>query len=335
MSRSSLLSAYYQQPVSVDIPQLPGWVTGGAFNQIERDILSTNAARAQLESQRQSNELNDFRLQQAELEQGFNENLSTALSGNPTTDLRKTYELAMQEAIRSGVPMQALKFQDGITQLDRQERLDRNDAMSRANNFFRIGAFDQAKAELLQAGIPADNVVNKDTINAWNIRNSIGYGGGRVAFDGDGNPIQILPPAAAPRAPSNERHTNLQTGATDFFDENDPADQERIKNEGWVKDKDLTTMDKIRIRKSKEQAGEFSSGTESSGGWFSTPRTGEPEAKKQQDLVDGLAEKYGKPGTVTDDGGTFEPRDGTIIRSKKTGKQFKIVNGQMVPYEGR
>ena len=284
MSRSSLLSAYYQQPVTVDIPQLPGWATGGAFNQIERDILSTNSARAQLESQRQNNDLNDFRLQQAELEQQFNENLANVFSGNPTSDIRKMYELAASEAVRSGVPMQALKFQDGIQQLERQDRLDRNDLQSQMRWLWTQGMDSEASEMARALGYDPENLFNDQARSFRTMRNTFGGASDRVRLNERGEPEVIYD---APEKPVKPKVWYQLDGT--IVELPNTVDGERTAREMGLVERYEDAWQVPIPGESKEQEGP---------GLLERLmpfKTGEPEAKKQQDLVDGLGEKYGAP----------------------------------------
>lgn len=330
MSRSSLMSQYFQQPVSVDIGQLPGWVLGGGFNQIEEDVMGLNAKRQALESQQIANEINSRREQELAAQMEFQNKLSGVLKTEKPTTLRDMYTKAQQVALESGRPSEGIQFADALERMEREQRNARIQAISNSRMLFGAGADDLAVQLLEEQGIPGAMLNNEESRRLREMRGMFSGASDRVVMTPDGPKVVY----DAPEKPKEVKEPKKKTwyrrdGSPVTFPDTDEGNTEAI-NQGLFEDLDETDYEPGVPRGAtptpKPSAKDWALSALSPFGGGETkspPLTPTPAPTPPQ-----------KEGSFRESDQSFTMPDNAVIRGK-SGQLYRLEGGKPVPYSGK
>lgn len=334
MARTSALSSFYT-PIEAEIPSgLPQWVFGGSFNQIEENTNSLNNSQNILEQQRLNNEASRMKIRDAQDSQDFEDSVSGVFAERKPKTGREMYEIYLEQALKSGRAEEAMKMRDLIEKSEQQQREAALKNLGLGVDLAKIGADPLAQEFIRAGGKDPSSVFTEDFYGIRGSKGLFNMGRGKYRMGADGLPELVGEAPEKPEKVGSKAYFDEKTGQSFILPDTAEGEAEAIRRR--LKPAKDIDVDLLPSNDPKKAEPGMLDGLKAIGrtiaGFASSPKTGEAQSEKQSQMVENL--KADMERKMNSGDGKAMPPDGTIIRSNRDGKRYKIVGGVMVPYQG-
>lgn len=102
--------------------QLPKWLFGGEFGDIENSIIVTENARRQSDGQALQNDANEMKIDEARRAREFEDQLSGVFQENKPATMRDMYKVGVEQALGQGRADIAFQMQDKLDEINRHQK---------------------------------------------------------------------------------------------------------------------------------------------------------------------------------------------------------------------
>ena len=235
-SRSSLYSQFIT-PVSVNVPSgLPSWMFGANYGDIERNVLQTEQARANVEGTQALNDARDMQNQQMEKDLAFQQKMQDSYQKQKPTTLRDLYSMKADAASAGGRVEDLLDAQSKLDALDRQQKIEKINAITSVPGLMRAGGTEAAKQLMTLSGIDPSSMDLAKMEDATRKMQSFGALG-RGYYE-DGQPV-IIPGTAKPAGGSGKgaipkAYIDPASGNVQYVDPRDIQGRQDLLEKGYV-----------------------------------------------------------------------------------------------------
>lgn len=206
--------------------QLPKWLFGGEFGDIENSIIMTENARRQSDGQALTNDINEMKIDEARRAREFEDQLSEVFQEKKPATMRDMYSTAMEQALGAGRADDMMKMQQRLEELDRQEKQQK---IQDINTAIAAGRINPEKAAEMMPDLFTPDVVKRQQE-----RNNL-MGG--LVYDPESGELMPKPRAGGAGGTSRERQPIAynKNGEIKWVDPRDTEERNKLIKDGYSK----------------------------------------------------------------------------------------------------
>ena len=132
---------------------LPGWVFGGEFGDLSRNMNSRDLNYEQVQQAEQMNDQRQYTLDDLQRESDIRDTVAKSLGGQQPTSVREAYQKMVEAAYQSGDPISALKYQAAMDEYDQNQTAKKRKEIADAVNLSDNLTFDRINELFPNSGL--------------------------------------------------------------------------------------------------------------------------------------------------------------------------------------